>query len=92
MKNDNPIANSYFDNPKDWISILPPKSRLLRIVHGRRYMKIFYFIYKKAKITPNSKPWEISKIMQEIKQLVDLFLSRANTELIDPKIYELRSL
>jgi hypothetical protein len=88
---DDARIEDYMDNVSEWQSMLPPKDTLLEQIYQRGHKEIVHLSYKRLEVAPDKKQWEFYKITKAIMQRVNLFLDKANPELLDQKMYTLRS-
>lgn len=85
-KPDDIAAEYYFPNPEEWIKVRPPidKARI-DAVRNRVNKEIAHLTYKRQMITPESKDWPITGIMQDLDRATDKFLDLVPSHLRHPK-------
>jgi hypothetical protein len=73
-KADDVIAEDYFADPGQWVSMRAAKTPTLQTVHRRVGKEIAHLTYARQEVAPEMKAWPFVQIGQEIKFICDLFL------------------
>jgi hypothetical protein len=86
LKDDDAIANDYLPCSVDLKLVMSPKSELLEDVHRRGHKELVHLSYKRLEVELENKKWEFLKMMGEVKQRIDLFLDKADRQLIHNRL------
>jgi hypothetical protein len=90
-KDDDAKAEHYMAQPRAWKALLPPYEKHFKDFDKKRNQWVVHLSYKRLDVAPEQKRWRSPKVTEEIRKLVDLFLTNADPQLIHPRLYELRS-
>lgn len=90
LKSDDAIASDYFLNPSDWESLLPKKTKVLRAVLDRSNKELAHLSYLRLRVVSDKRPWRIANIKNDIKNIVNLFLEKADAKLLHSDVYDLK--
>jgi hypothetical protein len=89
LKPDDAIASDYFLSSSSWEPFLPKKSKALRAVLDRSNKEMAHLSYLRPGVSSDKRPWNIIEIKKDIKNIVNLFLDKADANLLHSDIYEL---
>jgi len=81
-REDDVISDDFFDDVSVWSEARPPKTELLDSVHKRVGKEVAHLTYARQKISSEQKQWAFGQIANEIKPVLDHFLSLINQELL----------
>lgn len=84
-------AIHYIVDRKKWRESLPSYDLYFKAFHRKRNKEVVHLSYTRLDVTPDQKRWAASKIIKQIRKIVDHFLAQANPRLLHPKMYELRT-
>ena len=69
-RNDDIIADDFFNNPSDWQRMRPAMTELLIGAKKRADKQIEHFTYTHLDITPERKQWDFPQICKDVQTLV----------------------
>lgn len=75
---DDVIAEDYFDNPVDWLTVRPNKTELLMVIHKRVGKEVAHLTYARLDVTAQEKRWHYAQIANDLKVVFDTFLANVN--------------
>lgn len=81
-KEDDVIAEDFFDDPVKWHSARLQKSEKIQFVHGRVGKEVAHLTYARQDVTPETKPWPFIEIANEVNAVFAQFLNLAPLELL----------
>ena len=84
-------AVHYIKDREDWKKALPPYNKYFIKFNKKRNSEVMHLSYRRLAVLPFDKKWNSSKLVKDIGKIVDLFLDHADPDLIDPRLYELKS-
>ena len=79
---DDVIAEDFFEDPAPWYKARPPKSEKVQCVHGRVGKEIAHLTYTRQQVTPETKPWSLVDIAQEVMEVFAHFRRLVPVELL----------
>ena len=79
---DDVIAEDFFASPELWREARPPKSDNVKTVHKRVGKEIAHLTYARQDVTPETKGWGFSEIVQAVQPVVDAFLGAVPQEFL----------
>jgi hypothetical protein len=74
LREDDVIAEDYFEDPAKWPKVRPAPTELLKEIHGRVGKEIAHLTYKRLEVADDAKQWPFIKIADEINVAFDVFL------------------
>jgi len=91
IKADDAIAVHFMKDKRKWKSALPPFDKYFRKFGRKRNREVVHLSYKRLDLKPHQKKWYSYIMVEQIKKIVDIFLEEADSGLIHPVLYELKS-
>jgi hypothetical protein len=82
LREDDVIAEDFFDDPAQWVSIRPVKTTILQTVHHRVGKEIAHLTYARQEVAPEMKAWPFAQIGKEIISICSLFLKSISRNLL----------
>jgi len=84
-RNDDIVADDYFDNPSDWGKIKPATTpELLSLAKTRAHKELAHLTYARLGVTPEQGGWPFVEIAKEIQSLMELFLRNVPDNRLGP--------
>ena len=71
---DDVIAEDFFDTPQQWTNMRPILSELLSQAKRRAGKEVAHLTYARLNVTPETKPWQVIKIVNDISTVINTFL------------------
>lgn len=71
---DDVIAEDYFDEPSQWLTVRPEKTETLKVIHKRVGKEVAHLTYARLEVTAETKQWLFIQIANEINSAFDAFL------------------
>jgi len=84
-------AIHYIDDKRAWRESLPSYEKYFKKFHRKRNKEVVHLSYNRLEVKLEEKHWNASKIMKQLRKIVDLFLERADPQLLHPRMYELKT-
>jgi len=81
-RDDDIIAEDFFNNQTDWHSIRPLKTKTLENAKKRADKEVAHLTYNRLDVTPEQKPWEFLEIFDELQVLIKVFLDNVDQDLL----------
>jgi len=75
-KRDDMIASDFFDDPSQWFATRPPMTPLLDTVRKRVGKETAHLTYHRQQLSPEQKEWRFMAIAQDIKGVIEVFVSQ----------------
>jgi len=69
------IAEDYFDEPSQWLTVRPEKTETLKVIHKRVGKEVAHLTYARLEVTAEAKQWPFIQIAKEINTVFDAFLN-----------------
>ncbi len=79
---DDVIAEDFFGDPEQWLKTRRDKTELLGQVHRRVAKEIAHLTYVRQDITPEEKGWRFLEIANQLKHVIDEFLTEIPRDLL----------
>ena len=92
IKPDDAIASDYFSKPSEWESLLPKKTPAIRAIINRSNKEMAHLSYLRLTVKPEERSWEVVKVKNDIKNIIDLFLEKADVKLLHSDVYALKGM
>ncbi len=90
-KDEDAIAVDYFKDKSYWKSIRPKRSKILKESRLRINKEAAHLSYKRLLISKDQKVWQFLCIKNEVKNILNLFLEKADKDLLDENILNLKN-
>jgi len=71
---DDVLAEDFFSNEKDWLEIRPKMPSSLSSINKRVGKEVAHLTYSRLKVTPDTKPWPLGDIAEDMISVFDKFL------------------
>lgn len=91
MKEDDATAVHFIRDVGRWKALRPPFDSYYRKFYRRRSREVVHLSYQRLQIKAEEKPWNIRKVTEQIRRIVDVFLETADPQRLHPNMYELRT-
>jgi len=88
-REDDVIAEDFFDEPCVWHSVRPEKTTLLDSIHKRVGKEIAHLTYTRQEVTPEAKKWHYLRIYHDVAKVLQPFLEKVPQSKLDPSLLEL---
>jgi hypothetical protein len=72
---DDVIAEDYFDQPSQWLTVRPEKTETLNAIHKRVGKEVAHLTYVRLDVTAEAKQWPFIQIYYEIITVFNAFLN-----------------
>ena len=80
IKEDDVIADHFFDDPKVFRDSLPKLQKLVELIKLRTGKEVAHLTYKRLDVTPEMKIWQVSEIRNEINEALVVFFKFLSEE------------
>jgi hypothetical protein len=77
-RDDDVIAQDYFDDPTEWENLRPPMSANLEKARDRAGKEMAHLTYARLDVTPEAKPWRFVELTNEISDVLGVFLKNVD--------------
>jgi hypothetical protein len=81
-RQDDVVAEDFFDGPDAWSALRPEKPSTLNMVHKRVGKEIAHLTYARQDVTPETKGWLFIEIANEIAGVFQVFLDNVDRDLL----------
>lgn len=83
-------ATHYIKDLEEWKDAKPPFDRYFIKFNKKRNQEVMHLSYARLKVAPYDKKWDSPKLIEQFRQLIDLFLDYADPALIHPRLYRFK--
>jgi hypothetical protein len=78
LRDDDVIAEDYFDDPALWENLRLPISAKLRKARDRAGKEMAHLTYARLDVMPEAKPWPFVELTNEISGVLHVFLQNVD--------------
>jgi hypothetical protein len=77
-RDDDVVAQDYFDEPATWETLRPAISTKLSKARNRAGKEMAHLTYARLEVTPEAKPWPFVELTSEISEVLGIFLKNVD--------------
>ena len=82
QRDDDIIANDFFNDPNDWKNLRPQKTKVLERAKICADKEVAHLTYTRLGITPDQKNWYFEEVYNDMRTIFELFLTNIPKELL----------
>ena len=83
-------AVHYIKDLNAWRDILPPYNKYFIRFNKKRNREVAHLSYERLKVEYVEKVWDFTRLNEQLRLIIDLFLEHADPELLHPKLLQFK--
>jgi hypothetical protein len=91
LQTDDVIAEDYFDESSQWLTVRPEKTETLNMIRKKVGKQIAHLTYTRLKVTTEDRQWLFIQIASEINTIFDVFLNNVAENRLCPSLISIKN-